>query len=200
MLADSRQGNPYSKGTVRVNTDFSPGDSYTYRKIDRIANEEKSGLTLTITEIIDDTVIFNKGREVRDLLGNVYKNVAYGEYSGSEGGAAQYYPSEYTLGKRWTARYTVKGKDGKTWTTEYDFKIAAKEKITLPSGEFDAFRVEGIGSNTLGGRLTFTYWAAPDKVRRALVTEFVSTGSKTGRVYVNERYELTAFKQIKTVN
>ena len=42
--------------------------------------------------------------------------------------------------------------------------------------------------------------ARGEPFRRALVTEFVSTGSKTGRVYVNERYELTAFKQIKAVN
>ena len=44
----------------------------------------------TITQISDDTVVYNKGRVVRDLLGNVYKNIAYGEYAGAESGAAQF--------------------------------------------------------------------------------------------------------------
>ena len=136
----------YSKGTIRVNPDFSLGDSYPYRRFNTITKEDTGKFTLTITEINDDVVVYNKGREVRDLLGNVYKNVAYGEYSGSEGGAAQFYAAEYAVGKRWTARYRVKGKDGKEWSTEYVFKVTGKEKITLASGEFDAFRVEGIGS------------------------------------------------------
>jgi hypothetical protein len=196
---DARTGNPYSKGTIRVNTEFALGDTYTYRKIDLSTKEEKRGYTLTVTDITDDTLVYNKGREVRDLLGNVYKNVAYGEYSGAEGGAAQFYPAEYTVGKRWTARYRVKGKDGNEWSTEYVFKVVGKEKIALPAGEFDAFRVEGQGSNTLGGRLQFTYWVAPDRVRRPLATDFTSTGSRTGKVYVNERFELTSYRQLREV-
>jgi hypothetical protein len=58
-------------------------------------------------------LVYNKGTQVRDLLGNVYKNVQSREYSGAEGGAAQFYPAEYTIGKRWTARYHVKGKGQK---------------------------------------------------------------------------------------
>lgn len=199
VRVDAGTGNPYSKGTIRANTEFALGDTYTYRKLDLSTQEEKPGYTLTITQISDDTVVYNKGRVVRDLLGNVYKNIAYGEYTGAEGGAAQFYPAEYTIGKRWTARYHVKGKDGKQWSTEYVFKVVGREKITLPAGEFDAFKVEGQGFNTLGARLTFTYWAAPDKVRRPLVTEFNATGSKTGRTYVNERFELTAYRQLRSV-
>ncbi len=196
---DARTGNPYSKGTGRINTDYSLGDSYTYRKIDLETKEEKPGYTLTITQIADDTLVYNKGREVRDLLGNVYKNMAYGDYAGSEGGAAQFYTAEYAVGKRWTARYRVKGKDGKEWSTEYVFKVVGKEKISVPAGEFDAFRVEGQGYMTLGARLQFRYWIAPDKVRRILANEFIATGSKTGRAYTNERYELVSYKQLKEI-
>jgi uncharacterized caspase-like protein len=197
VKVEGQAGNPYTKGTIKANSEFALGDSYTYRKVDLLTNAEKP-YTLTITEITDHTVVYNKGRVVRDLLGNVYKNIAYGEYTGAEGGAAQFYPAEYSIGKRWTARYHVKGKD-KEWSTEYVFKVVDKEKITLPAGEFDAFRVEGEGYNTLGARLRFTYWAAPDKVRRPLATEFVVAGSKTRKTYVNERFELTAYRQLKEV-
>jgi hypothetical protein len=199
VLVDSRTGNPYSKGTIRPNTEFSVGDSYTYRKSDITTKEATGKYTFTVTQITDDVLVYNKGTQVRDVLGNVYKNVQYGEYSGSEGGAAQFFPAEYTIGKRWTARYHVKGKDGKEWSTEYVFRVVGKEKLSLPAGEFDAFKVEGQGSNTLGAQLQFTYWIAPDKVRRVLVTEFVATGSKTGKTYTNERFELQSYRELKEV-
>ena len=36
MRATARTANPYSKGTARVNTDYAIGDTYTYRKIDKL--------------------------------------------------------------------------------------------------------------------------------------------------------------------
>jgi hypothetical protein len=199
QLADSRTGNPYSKGPIRVNTDFALGDSYSYRRFDITTKAETGKYAFTVTEVTDDMLVYNKGTQVRDLLGNVYKNVQYGEYSGAEGGAAQFYPAEYTIGKKWTARYHVKGKDGKEWSTQYFFKVVGKEKITVPAGEFDAFKVEGQGSMTLGARLQFNYWVAPDKVRRPLVTEFISHCSKSGTVFANERFELQSYRQLREV-
>jgi len=198
LVADAARnaGNPYTKGTVRVNTNFALGDTYSYRKLDIATQAETRKYTLTLTQITDDMLVFNRGTEVRDLLGNIYKNSTYGEYSGAEGGAAQFYAAEYTVGKRWTARYNVKGKDGTDWSTEYVFKVVGREKITLPAGEFDAFKVEGVGANTLGAILKFTYWIAPDKVRRPLAVEFIATGSKTGRVYESSRLELTSYRQL----
>jgi hypothetical protein len=189
--------NPYSKGTARINTDFAVGDTYTYRKIDKLVSPEGRNYVLTVTDITDETLVYNKGSQVRDLMGNVYKNVSYGEYAGSEGGAAQFYTAEYSIGKKWTARYKVKGKDGREWATEYIFKVVSREKISLPAGEFDAFKVEGTGANTLGMNLKFTYWIAPERVRRPLATEFVSQGSKTGKLFVDERHELVSFRQLR---
>lgn len=197
--AARNDANPYSKGTVRVNSDFAVGDTYSYSRIDLGTKAEVRKSTLTVTQVTDEMLVYNKGTEVRDLLGNVYKNNAYGDYAGAEGGAAQFYPAEYSVGKKWTARYNVKGKDGRNWTTEYLFKVVGKEKIVLPAGEFDAFKVEGKGSNTLGALLSFTYWVAPDRVRRPLAVEFVSKGSKTGNVFTNERMELMSYRQLREV-
>ncbi|MEO7727789.1 MAG: hypothetical protein ABIS45_11095, partial [Burkholderiales bacterium] len=195
--AGRNDANPYTKGTIRVNTDFSIGDTYTYSRIDLATKAEIRKATLTVTQVTDEMLVYNKGTEVRDLLGNVYKNSTYGDYASTEGGAAQFYTAEYSVGKKWTARYNVKGKDGKNWTTEYLFKVVGKEKITLPAGEFDAFKIEGKGSNTLGALLSFTYWVAPERVRRPLAIEFVSQGSKTGKLFTNERMELVSFRQLR---
>ena len=195
--ATRNTGNPYSKGTVRVNTEYAIGDSYTYRKLDMATQAEVQKYTLFITNVTDQMLVYNKGAEVRDLLGNFFKTAEYGDYSGNEGGAAQFHVAEYSVGKKWAARYRVKGTDGKEWSTEYEFKVVGKEKITVPAGEFDAFRVEGKGANTLGALLQYTYWIAPDRVRRVLATEFIARGSQTGKLFVNERRELVAFRQLR---
>jgi uncharacterized caspase-like protein len=192
----SRNENPYSKGTIRANTEFALGDTYVLRKLDLGTHAEVARFTMTITDIADDKVVFNKGVEIRDLLGNFYRTTAYGDYAGNEGGAAQFFTSEYTVGKKWTARYRVKGKEGE-WSTQYDFKVTGKEKITVPAGEFDAFKVEGRGSTSNGAILQFTYWIAPDRVRKVLASEFVGRGSKSGRLFANERHELVSFRQLR---
>ena len=199
QVADSGNANPYSKGTLRTNTDWAVGDRYAYRRLDMTSREETGKYTFTVTEIDDDVVIFNKGTQVRDLLGNVFKNVRYGQYSDDEGGAAQFLTSEYAVGKKWNARYRVKGKDGREWTSEYTFRVVGKEKITLPAGEFDAFKVVGEGSMSLGARLQFTYWIAPDKVRRILAHEFITTGLKSGKRMTNERFELVSYRQAREI-
>jgi hypothetical protein len=199
QVVDARTGNPYSKGTVRPDPNYSLGDRYEYRRYDITTRAETGKYAYTVTEVTDNMLVYNKGTQVRDLLGNVYKNIQFGEYSGAEGGAAQFYPAEYTIGKKWTARYHVKAKHGKEWSTQYVFKVVGKEKVTVPAGEFDAFKIEGQGSMTLGARLTFNFWIAPDKVRRPLITEFNSVGPKTGTVFSNERFELQSYRQIKDV-
>ncbi len=198
LVADASRNadNPYTKGTARINTAYAVGDSYTYRRVDPGTRVEQRKFTLTVTDVTDDMLVYNKGTQVRDLLGNVLKNDRYGEYTGAEGGAAQFYAAEYTVGKKWTARYRVKGKD-ESWSTEYQFKVVGKEKISVPAGEFDAFRVEGKGSSSNGGILRFTYWIAPDVVRRALVSEFVVQGSRSGKLFTNERDELVSYRQLR---
>jgi uncharacterized caspase-like protein len=199
LVADSGAANPYSKGTLRINTDWSVGDRYAYRRLDITSREETGKYSFTVTQIDDDVVIFNKGTQIRDLLGNVYKNVRYGEYSEEEGGAAQFLTSEYAVGKKWNARYRVKAKDGREWISEYTFRVVGKEKVTLPAGEFDAFKVVGEGTMSLGARLQFTYWIAPDKVRRILAHEFITTGLKSGKRMTNERLELVTYRQARDI-
>ena len=193
---DRTAANPYSKGTARANPDFALGDSYVYRKIDLQKQAEVSRTTTTITEITDEEVIFNKGTLVRDPMGNVLKN-RRGEFADSQGGGAQFYVSEYSIGKKWTARYRRKAPDGIESSTEIDFKVVAKEKITVPAGEFEAFKVVGKGYSTRGATLDYVYWIAPDKVRRVLAYEDTTRGEKSGRIVWSERFELVSFRELR---
>jgi len=65
--------NPYTQGSARVDTRYNVGDSYSYRQFDTLTGIENWRFTLTVTKITDDEVIFGKGDDVTDLLGNPRK-------------------------------------------------------------------------------------------------------------------------------
>ena len=47
--------------------------------------------------------------------------------------------------KKWSTRFKVNNPNGLTAENEIEFKVVAREQITVPAGSFDAFRVEGEG-------------------------------------------------------
>ena len=73
-------------------------------------------------------------------------------------------------------------------------QIVRKEKIVVPAGEFDAFRVEGTGwNNTFGTRLETTYWLVPGlnfPVKREFTTRL-----SNGKYNNADRYELVSLRQ-----
>ena len=186
--------NPFSRGTGKVNTDFAIGDRYAYRRVDTLTKAETS-FTLTVTDITDEVVVYNKGTQVRDLLGNVYKS-DWGDFASADGSAAQLYAAEYRVGKKWSARHKRKTPDGRTSSQEYDFKVVTKEKIQLPAGEFEAFKVEGKGFTSTGASLQFNYWVAPDKVRRVIAYDELYRG-RDHRITTSQRTELASFRQLR---
>jgi hypothetical protein len=77
-----------------------------------------------------------------------------------------------------------------------DLRIAGRERVTVPAGTFDTFRIEGSGIR--GGRegvstLGLKLWYAPDQARMAIAEEFVRRIG--GGLAEARRRELVAFKQ-----
>ncbi|MGQ0512427.1 MAG: hypothetical protein ACT4P9_17630 [Betaproteobacteria bacterium] len=80
------------------------------------------------------------------------------------------------VGRRWNydTQWTFKAK-GSTGTLAMSVEVQAREQVSVPAGEFDAFRLFARGrlggnspSNTFyGGETTTTYWYAP--AARAIV-------------------------------
>ena len=188
--------NPRSKGTARINLNYAIGDSYSYRRTDRVKNAEMANYTLVITQITDEHITYNKGQQIRDLLGNVVRTQR-GDFSDAQGAGAQFFVPEYSVGKKWTARYRFRAKDGSESATEIDFKVVDREKLVLPAGEFDAFRIEALGYSTRGFSLAYKFWIDPARVRRVLAMEETFTGLKTNRVFLSERHELVSFRQLR---
>jgi uncharacterized caspase-like protein len=191
------KGNPFTVGTARADTRFKVGDRWTYDRVDRtLFGKKPERFTAAVTAITDMHVIINDGEAVRDLLGN---QVRFRD--GREMTPRQDQPLEYAVGKRWSTRYDI-SKDGKPLgRVDLDFKVAARETITVPAGTFDCFRIEATGINRLPGRpnleLLITRWDAPDRARLAVATEEIARMVVGGHMETrrSQRLELVSFEQ-----
>ena len=161
----SSDANPFSKGTSVVNTNYRVGDWYEYAISDLYTKLEISRAREIVTAVTDMEVIYNEGESTRDLLGN---EIEMKLQDGARFVDSQFYPTEYTLGKKWTTRYKLVTRSGFTDDMRIDFVVVAREEIEVPAGRFDAFRVEGSGYATKRGRREFKYWVAPNRIRRPL--------------------------------
>ena len=147
-------------------------------------------VNLTVSEITENQVIFNKGNVVNDDLGNLISSVREREVSTSR----QFFVAEYSLGKRWQTRFVGTGFNGERMSYEYNCKVVKREQKTVPAGTFDAFKVEAFGYSSSGSQLWFTYWVAPEKLRKPIATERENR-SRTGRIFLTDGEELTSYRQ-----
>ena len=190
QVASSAQ-NPYSNGTMRADMRLKPGDRFSYRQVDLATNLEIRKYTLVVSEVNDNQVVYNNGMLITDLIGNPIKLADGTRYT-----EAQHYIAEYSLGKRWTARHRLVNARGTTYDSEIDYRVVAKENITLPAGTFEAFRVEGVGwsqAAKFGVDVYNLFWISPE-VRRFLAHE-TRQRFANGKLVKHERIELTGYVQ-----
>ncbi len=183
--------NPYTKGTARTSTGFKVGDSYTYRVLDLYTGIEQEKRTLKVTEVTDSKVIYNGGKRVSDLLGNVRRN-RRARISGN-----QNIPAEFALGKRWTTRWITESPMGRT-ESDFELRVTARENVTVPAGTFDCFKVEvaGFAHGPKGAiEIEARYWMAPASVRQMIAHESLKKKGRNSKVVKSERRELVAYHQ-----
>ena len=109
---------------------------------------------------------------------------------------AQHHIAEYSLGKRWTARHRLVKPNGSTYDSEIEYRVVARERITVPAGTFEAFHIEGVGwsqSDKYGVNVYNQFWISPE-VRR-YITHESRTRFASGKLSKHERYELTGYAQ-----
>jgi hypothetical protein len=212
IQAVSGEGNPFSKGTVRFDTAYRVGDSYTYRRLDLETRAEKGHFTTTITEIDGARVVYDNGF-ITDLLGNTLRMPDGRVFTDN-----QNVPVEFEVGKHWTTRFRIDSPKGFTAHGDLAYQIVTREKVTVPAGTFNAFVVEGVGVSTLPKatqEIHIKFWWDPQHVRRQVAREETRTAtgarrraSRLGewrrappemaartRVLVSERQELVSYKQ-----
>jgi hypothetical protein len=188
--AVSSAQNPYSQGTATFKPAYKVGDMYTYNFMDLYSKVVSQTNSIRITAITDTQVIYNNGRLITDLLGNGVLLT-----DGRRLTPSQQVPTEYRVGKKWRTRFQVTHPKFGLFNTTFDIRIAARERITVPAGTFDCYRLESLGQSEGAQtvRLEVTTWLAPDKCRRAIARNELRRNQYT--IIVAERSELVSFTQ-----
>lgn len=179
--------NPFSKGTGVIDLNYRIGDRYVYRSIDLLTTVVGRKLITKVTELTEDRVIHNNGGVITDLLGNLLKRT-----DGAVFGPSQFYVSEYSLGKKWSTRYSAAYANGWKDIVELDLRVTGRETIAVPAGRFDCFRVEANGWLMAHGQsLEYTYWIAPEQINRFVALE--AWWRRAGRIQRSERQEIESY-------
>ncbi len=182
--------NPYSAGFYPLGRKYMVGDYAIFRQSDILTGVEQRIYTQRVTRIDQeaDRVEINGGRAIWDLMGNAIKS-GDKEFDAPQ----QFTPAGFQVGKKWTATF-IRTRDGLAATIYYDLQIVRREKVSVPAGVFDAFRIEGQGWNrTAGKHLEMTLWLVPGlnfQVKRETVNH-----NRKGRLKDSERHELVSLRQ-----
>ena len=182
--------NPYTQGTAHADVAYKVGDRYSFQAMDIYSRVVSREMHQRVSGVTPGEVIYGDGRLVTDLLGNVKRNPEGGVFT-----ANQQNPAEFFVGKRWRTRFSLEDKRGPA-RFDVSYRITKKERIVVPAGTFDAFRVEGEGSLSRDRVIQFVQrtWFAPEQCRRAVAREEIRIGGR-GREGRAERFELTSFQQ-----
>ncbi len=187
--------NPYSAGRYPLGRKFTVGDQIKTRVADLFTDVETAMRVSTVTKVDldNDLVEMNGGKITLDLMGNII----------SRQGARfktplVFAPSEYQVGKKWSAA-NERTENGKTSVVAFDLHIVGVEKVRVPAGEFDTFRVEGNGWNdTRHILLKETLWCIPG-INFAVKRERMARKS-TGTIVSSERWEMVTLYQQETLS
>jgi hypothetical protein len=135
---------------------FRVGDSYEYQVsgVGRRASGD-GNMRLRVTAIKDDVVEVNGGGRTFDRLGNIQSR------RDNVWEDAQFFPAQYQVGKRWSLRVKLET-DSRDDTVSMQARISARERIRVPAGEFEVYRVDIRGVGVQGHRYDWTFWMNPN--------------------------------------
>ena len=186
----AQEGNPYTKGSAEFDVNYKLGDTYKFQRLDLYTKLVLGTGDQTVEKVTDSDVVFSGGL-ITDLLGNV-KRFPDGRLLS----ANQNVPTEFAIGKAWTTRFHGKNASGQEAMFEFDYRVTARESITVPAGTFNAFRIDGRGyAGTPQGPLhqENRQWYDPQRVRMPVLRETIRRAGR--RVIDAVRIELVSFKQ-----
>lgn len=165
---------------------FKVGDAFQFQVSDVLTNVPGEKLSASVTSADGDLVQLNNGAFVITVLGAIVKNER-GTFDPPFGGL----PSEFQVGKKWTARATQKASDGKTWELTQESKITGREVLTVGAGTFQTYVVETVIYLLGGPTLNIKSWHDP---RYGYAIKREEIGRAGGRIFRSERRELIALK------
>jgi hypothetical protein len=175
------------------------GDIWQYRSVDEFTGETKLEFSHQIVDLSDREIVTqlkNKGSSASPLR---YYTRQWGSLDIENAKFDPYYPLfdfPLSVGKSWKKQYRTTFANGDSSSSFLEAKVTTFEKITVPAGSFDAFRVEystesmsaDANANISKGKVTVWYAPAVNHlIRRETVI------SSNGRVRSKAADELVAY-------
>lgn len=180
--------------------DVHVGDRWSWQHTNGLANEKDFTIIEDVVEVSDNEIRTRRRVKGKYEIGiTTYSR----EWNPIDVGDAQYTPNlkAYTfplaVGKKWKGdadkRLLFRGKHGRFYL---DGEVVAFEKITVPAGTFDAYKINlvlnahGTDEDVNIGNTVETIWYAPS-VKRYVKLENIF--KRDGRVRSKDIYELLEF-------
>jgi hypothetical protein len=155
---------PYFKGQDEHQRDYRVGDEYRFDVVDGF-NKSRKPLVIRVTQVdlISERVSYNHGEFGSDLMGNITRNVLRDGIQGSFDSPRQFYPADLYVGKRWETKFKQTRSNGASYQFFYRLSVVGKERVTVPAGTFDTYKIEAFGFNLSvpGATLQRNIWVAP---------------------------------------
>ena len=174
------------------------GDAWDHQTTDMFSGSIVRRYTLTLRAITTDEWQFD--RSVTDKSWNLLREVRDGKVVTKWTPKRLQYEFPLRVGKTWTAK-GVREHEGVVSENVVDFKVVRQERVLVPAGVFDTFRVEGTGryksvhkdGKSGEGTVRHRYWFSPE-TGSFVAYEYEETNWK-GVLSRNERDELVSYRR-----
>jgi uncharacterized caspase-like protein len=160
---------------------FVLGDTYQFVIRDLLSKLETERPTFKVTATNEEWAEFNQGYKVTQA-GAIIRTIAGATLDPYQ----QWIPAgEYQVGKKWHTRSILTTRTGQSQWVDLHGQVLAREKITVPAGTFDTYKMQMLQTAQDGSTLNITYWGQPDwGVAIKQIREIRSSrGAPSGQIY-----------------
>ena len=178
---------------------YAIGDSWTFSNEDQLTGKRSSFSRKVSSIASNGDALMNDGALITSASGHTkYLRNAERERFYTDG--YRQIPSQLRAGFREPVSYSIRSKykDGseKTFTGSGAFEVLGREKITVPAGQFMAWRIKRVvrGADERGAELLGeqTLWYAPE-INSFVAQEAAETSTKNGNAVSKTRQALQSF-------
>jgi len=167
---------------------FKVGDTWRWVRSDKRTGAQEAETVRTVTTVTADRIEGTENGGNVIISGDASSVMETPEWTRT--GSPRFYDFPLALGKKWRFDYVQSGKTS-TYSSrwQYEAEVVAMEKVKVPAGEFDAFKVvyKGYWNSLTGsgsGSSAVTNWYAP-AARTTVRGEFES-GRNSNRTELME--------------
>lgn len=173
---------------------ISVGESWEYSFLDTRNSRTGCTYSVTVTGVTNDTITVDMQNPQHCNIGALAESTVYDQdFNLMYAGLTPYRTNAFPLavGKQWNQKFAYNTEANTPVNNDVTAKVVALEKVTVPAGTFDAYKVvieRKYQSQYVSGTITETRWYAPQAknyVRRTSVDSASASNSLVSELLTN---------------